>query len=73
MQKPEGITTSTALDARLLRFRSRVTEDEACELADALMQAGRTPDALDVIAAGLSHFPDKADMIGGYFYKQLVF
>ncbi|MFW6023209.1 MAG: hypothetical protein ACOC9O_00560, partial [Myxococcota bacterium] len=47
-----------SLDARLLRFRSRPSRDEAIELAPALLNAARSAEALEVVDAGLELAPD---------------
>jgi tetratricopeptide (TPR) repeat protein len=48
---------SLGLDARLLRFRARIEGEEAAPLAERLLDARRTDEALEVVAAGLRAAP----------------
>jgi tetratricopeptide (TPR) repeat protein len=54
---------SLSLDARLLRFRSRPGSEPPAPLAEALLSAGRTAEALEVVAAGLRAAPGDATLL----------
>jgi len=51
------------LDARLLRFRSRPSREEAHALADALLAAGRTRDVRDVVATARAALPEDGELL----------
>jgi tetratricopeptide (TPR) repeat protein len=55
--------SSLGLDARLLRFRARTEGEEAAPLAEALLEARRTDEALEVVAAGLRSAPGDARLL----------
>lgn len=58
MRRAVSAPSSHTLDARLLRFRSRAGSEDGVELAEALFEAGRTADAVEVASAGLARRPD---------------
>ncbi len=62
--RPDVSTGSPeSLDARLSRFRARRGGESPAALAGALLDAGRTADALEVTALALASHPDDAEAL----------
>lgn len=56
-------SSTVGLDARLLRFRSRASSENAAQLAEDLLKAGRASEALEVAGIGLEAAPDDARLL----------
>ncbi|MEM9189794.1 MAG: tetratricopeptide repeat protein [Myxococcota bacterium] len=61
MEKAGGIASN--LDTRLLRFRNRPSARDAVELSRALLDSGRSAEALEVAGIGLRSSPDDAGLM----------
>jgi tetratricopeptide (TPR) repeat protein len=63
VREAETGESSRQLDARLLRFRNQPDPAEGVSLAEALLQAGRSEEALEVASTGLEVRPDDVGLL----------